>query len=43
MKRIGGFLRILVPALFLAAGIGYALHVHEGYARGQREYKELDK
>ena len=42
MKRIGGFLRILVPALFLAAGIGYALHVHEGYARGQREYKELD-
>ena len=42
MKRIGGFLRILVPALFLAAGIGYARHVHEGYARGQREYKELD-
>ncbi len=42
MKRIGWLLRTVVPLLFLSAGIGYALYVHEGYARGQREYKELD-
>ena len=28
--------------MFLAAGIGYTLYVHEGYTRGHREYKDQD-
>ena len=41
MKRMVRLIQVLFPLAFLAAGLGYALYIHEGYARGQREYANL--
>ena len=41
MKRMVRLIQVLFPLALLTAGIGYALYIHEGYARGQREYADL--
>ena len=41
MKKIIGALKLMLPVLMLAAGIGYAGKIYWGYAKGRQEYRDL--
>ena len=42
MRNLSGFMKLLIPAVFILSGLLYALYIFWGYERGERSYEDLE-